>query len=101
MMRFGSTPSGKEEPPNSSSDITFTLDGEPIPAWEGDTIAAALYAIGKRAWRRSRYGDERGLLCGIGYCFDCLITVDGRPDIRACQTPVKEGMVVTTNLKRG
>jgi predicted molibdopterin-dependent oxidoreductase YjgC len=96
MMRFGSTPSSKVGPT-----ITFTLDGEPIPACEGDTIAAALYAIGKRAWRRSRYGDERGLLCGIGYCFDCLVTVDGRPDIRACQTLVIEGMVVTTNLNRG
>jgi predicted molibdopterin-dependent oxidoreductase YjgC len=101
MMRFGSTPCGKEGPPNSGSDVTFTLDGEPIRACEGDTIAAALYASGIRAWRRSHYGDERGLLCGIGYCFDCLVTVDGRPDIRACQTLVKEGMVVTTNLNRG
>jgi predicted molibdopterin-dependent oxidoreductase YjgC len=96
MMRYGGKPSGQEGPT-----ITFTVDGEPIVAYEGDTVAGALYATGRRAWRRSRFGDERGLLCGIGYCFDCLLTVDGRPDLRACQTLVQEGMVVTTNLERG
>lgn len=95
-MRFGEPHTEKEGPR-----LVFTLDGEIIPAYEGDTIAGALYAVGRRAWRRSRAGDERGLLCGIGYCFDCLVTVDGRPDLRACQTLVKDGMVVTTNLDRG
>ncbi len=95
-MRFGSNSSDKEGPT-----ITFSVDGESIPAYTGDTIAGALYAIGRRAWHRSRYGDERGVLCGIGYCFDCLVTVDGRPDLRACQTLVKEGMIVTTDLKQG
>ena len=95
-MRFGGRPFGKE-----GLAITFSLDGESIQAYEGDTIAGALYAAGRRAWHRSRYGDERGLLCGIGYCFDCLVTVDGRSDLRACQTLVKEGMVVTTDLKPG
>jgi predicted molibdopterin-dependent oxidoreductase YjgC len=94
MMRFGSSYSEKE-----SSAITFSVDGELLPAFPGDTIAGALYAIGRRAWHRSRYGDERGVLCGIGYCYDCLVTVDGKPDLRACQTLVKEGMVVTTDLK--
>jgi D-hydroxyproline dehydrogenase subunit gamma len=96
MMRFGSTPADKD-----SHAITILVDGEPIPAYSGDTVAGALYAIGRRAWHRSRYGDERGVLCGIGYCFDCLVTVDGRPDLRACQILVKEGMVVITNLKQG
>ncbi len=96
MMRFGQKPSEPDE-----HTITFSVDGEPIPACEGDTIASALYALGRRAWRLSRYGDERGLLCGIGYCFDCLVTVDGKTELRACQTLVKEGMVVITNLERG
>jgi predicted molibdopterin-dependent oxidoreductase YjgC len=96
MMRFGGKPSERVE-----LMITFSLDGESIQAYEGDTIASALYAVGRRAWHRSRYGDERGLLCGIGYCFDCLVTVDGKADLRACQILVKEGMIVTTNLNRG
>ncbi|GAB4480892.1 MAG: (2Fe-2S)-binding protein [Anaerolineales bacterium] len=79
--------------------INFTVDGESYTAFEGDTIASALYAIGKRAWRRSRAGGLRGILCGIGHCFDCLVTVNGIPNIRACQTLVEPGMIVTTNVE--
>ncbi len=83
---------GSEQP------ITFTVDGEPFSAYPGDTIAGALYAAGKRVWRHSRSGEARGIFCGMGVCFDCLVTVDGQPDQRACQTLVKPGMAVTTNL---
>jgi predicted molibdopterin-dependent oxidoreductase YjgC len=84
---------GSEQP------ISFTIDGEPCTAYPGDTIAAALYAAGKRAWRRSRAGEARGLFCGMGVCFDCLVSIDGVPNLRACQTLVQAGMAVTTNLK--
>ncbi|MCL4488278.1 MAG: (2Fe-2S)-binding protein [Chloroflexi bacterium] len=76
--------------------ITITVDEEPLAAFEGETIAGALLAAGRRAWRRTRRGQPRGLFCGIGLCFDCLVTVDGTPDVRACLTPVREGMVVET-----
>lgn len=92
MLRFGN---------ESQQPFTILFDGEPLEAYPGDTVASALYAAGRRAWRRSRAGDERGLLCGIGLCFDCLLTVDGIPDQRACQVTVKEGMVVQTNLEQG
>jgi predicted molibdopterin-dependent oxidoreductase YjgC len=88
-LRFG---------PAAGPRLTFTVDGEPVSAYPGDTIAAALYAKGRRAWRRSRQGDLRGLLCGIGVCFDCLVMVDGAPDQRACQIEVRDGMAVKTNL---
>jgi len=91
MLRFG-----KE----TQLPFTITVDGEPLAAYPGDTVASALYAAGKRAWRRSRAGDQRGLLCGIGLCFDCLLTVDGVPNQRACQIPVQDGMIVTTNLEQ-
>jgi hypothetical protein len=66
-------------------------------AYEGETVAAALLADGRRAFRRTvRRGEPRGLLCGMGVCFDCLVRVDGRPNVRACQTPVAEGMRVET-----
>jgi hypothetical protein len=89
MQRFG------EEKGNA---IHFIFDGEQLSAYPGDTIASALYALGRRSWRRSRAGDERGLLCGIGVCFDCLLAVDGIVNLRACQTLLTEGMVVETNL---
>jgi predicted molibdopterin-dependent oxidoreductase YjgC len=85
--------------PESERTLSFIVDGTPCIAYPGDTIAAALYAAGRRAWRRSRHGDLRGLLCGIGVCFDCLVTVDGIPNQRACQVEVRDGMAVETNLE--
>jgi predicted molibdopterin-dependent oxidoreductase YjgC len=76
-------------------EIHFQVDGQPILAYEGETIAVALIAAGHRAFRHTAKGEPRGVFCGIGMCFDCMINVDGR-NVRACLTPVREGMVVTT-----
>jgi predicted molibdopterin-dependent oxidoreductase YjgC len=82
--------------------IRLTYDGEPLCALEGQTIAAALLAAGHRAWRiTSQRGEPRGLFCGMGVCFDCLVSVDGRPNVRACQTTVAEGMCVQTQRGPG
>ena len=73
-------------------DIAFTLDGTAITAAEGQSIAAALIAGGVVSWRRTRFDDRpRGVFCGIGACFDCLITVNGEPNVRACLVQVREG----------
>lgn len=70
----------------------FTLDGRPIPFLPGQTIGAALMAAGVASWRTTRLEHRpRGMFCGIGICFDCLITVDGVPDQRACLVPAEEG----------
>ena len=65
-----------------------------VPAIEGETVAAALAAAGISALRRSRSGEARGIFCGMGVCFECLVTVDGRPAQRACMTKVRDGMSV-------
>ncbi len=80
--------------------ITIIVDGHPLPAHEGETIAGALLASGRRAWRGTRHGQPRGLYCGIGLCFDCLVAVNGTPNVRACLTPVAAGMVVETGTTR-
>jgi hypothetical protein len=76
--------------------VTITLDGVPLQAYLGETIAGALLANGRRAWRRTEGGEPRGLFCGMGICFDCMVTVDSVPNVRACITPVIEDMVVET-----
>lgn len=77
--------------------VDLTLDGEPLTARAGQTVGAALVDHGIRAWRTTRVeGRPRGLFCGIGVCYDCLITVDGRPGQRACLVPVATGMSITT-----
>ena len=75
--------------------IKFTFDSEEIIGYDGDTIASALYASGKRVIRRSfKYHRPRGLFCGIGQCSSCLVKVNGIPNQKACVTPIEEGMVV-------
>src|SRR5215470_17072024 len=74
--------------------IAFRFDGRELSALPGETIAAALAAAGIVALRQARSGAPRGPFCGMGVCFDCLVTVDGRPSQRACLTKVSAGMDV-------
>jgi glycine/D-amino acid oxidase-like deaminating enzyme len=76
--------------------ITLHFDGSLIPALDGETIAAALSAAGIVAFRRSASGGPRGLYCGMGACFECLVTVDGRIGQRACMTKAADGMVISS-----
>lgn len=75
--------------------ITIFLNGRPLPAYAGESVAAALMAEGHVAFRRTaRRGHLRGLFCGMGICYDCLVVIDGQPGRRACMTEVREGMAV-------
>ena len=77
--------------------IEIEVDGDRVEAFLGETVAAALVAAGRRTLRRTdRANAPRGLYCGIGVCFECLVGIDDRPRVRACQTPVAPGMRVDT-----
>jgi predicted molibdopterin-dependent oxidoreductase YjgC len=92
--RTGAAPRGRP--------LHFTFDGREVLAYEGETVAAALLAAGQRVLRLTgRRGEPRGLFCGMGVCFDCLVQVDGRPNVRACQTPAAEGLRVETQRGAG
>jgi predicted molibdopterin-dependent oxidoreductase YjgC len=72
---------------------TFELDGRPVDVVPGGSVAAALIAAGVSSWRTTRVaGRPRGLFCGIGACHDCLLTIDGVPNLRACLVPAAAGM---------
>jgi sarcosine oxidase subunit alpha len=83
--------------------ITFSFDGKPVEAYEGDTIGSALYAAGRRTFSRSfKYHRPRGLMCCAGQCPNCLVQVGDAPGVRACTEPVREGMQVEhMNAKPG
>jgi predicted molibdopterin-dependent oxidoreductase YjgC len=67
--------------------FTISLDGQKLIAYPGETIATVLLANGKRVFRHSQTkGEPRGLYCGMGICFECLVTLNGRANVRACQT---------------
>jgi len=75
--------------------IQIEVDGQLIPARQGEPIAAALLAAGIRVFRRTAKRNEpRGVYCAIGRCTDCAMTVNGRPNVRTCVTPAEDGMVV-------
>ena len=76
--------------------VTLMVNGRRVTAYEGETVHAALLAAGIRGVRKSNTGESRSVFCGMGVCFECLVTVDGVGDQRACMTVVRDGMVVET-----
>lgn len=88
---------GDPAEPRPGEAIAITVDGQPVKAWPGQSVAAALMADGRDSWRTTRGGERaRGVFCGIGSCFDCLVVVNGLPDVRACQRVVGAGDRIET-----
>ena len=82
--------------PGAATPITLVVDGEPVGGWAGQSVAGVLLAAGRVAWRTTAGGRPRGLFCGIGVCYDCLLTVNGLADVRACQRRATDGDVIST-----
>lgn len=72
--------------------IEIEVDSEPINAFEGESVAAALTAAGKLKINHDKDGNGRGVFCGMGVCYDCLVGIDDGPTQRACMTKVHAGM---------
>ena len=84
----------------NEAEIRFTFDGRRYRARKGDTVAGALYGSGVKILTRSiKFHRPRGLHCGSGDCPNCLVNVNGVPNVRSCITPVSEGMVVRSQNK--
>ena len=79
--------------------VTLKVDGKPIRARAGDTVAAAMLAAGIDHCRTTPVtGAPRAPYCLMGVCFDCLVTIDGVGSRQGCLVPVREGMAVETQL---
>ncbi len=73
--------------------VTITVDDQPVDAYLGETVAAALWAVGIRSLSHSvKKKEARGMYCGMGVCFSCRVTINGVPNVLACQTAVAKGM---------
>jgi predicted molibdopterin-dependent oxidoreductase YjgC len=78
------------------------VDGRNVLAYEGETIAAVLLAAGIRVSRLTpKKHEPRGVYCGIGICHECVMVVNGVPDIRICQTLATPGCKVATQRGLG
>jgi sarcosine oxidase subunit alpha len=79
--------------------VALTVDGKPVRARSGDTVAAALLSAGIDHCRTTPVtGAPRAPYCLMGVCFDCLVTIDGVGSRQACLVPVQEGMKVETQI---
>ncbi|MCU0510704.1 MAG: (2Fe-2S)-binding protein [Anaerolineae bacterium] len=80
--------------------VAVTIDGRPAQAYLGETVAAVLLAEGIRVFSRDADGRPHGFNCGMGICYECAVTVDGAPNVRACVTPVAAGMAIETGARQ-
>lgn len=76
-----------------SNSITIQINGEAFYAEPGASLASVIQTYSSTFRRSPKYAEPRGLYCGMGVCFECMVVVDGKP-MRACITPVSEGMTV-------
>lgn len=83
--------------PSKGSRVLFTYDGVEMEGYEGEPIAMALKAAGVEVHRfTAKRHEPRGIFCAIGRCTDCVMVVDGKPNVRTCMTPLAAGMDVRT-----
>lgn len=93
LLPFGDDPI-KPAPPTP---VAITVDGVSVSGVAGQSLAGVILASGTLSFRRtSAQGRPRGVFCGIGFCFDCLVEVNGQRDVRACQRRAADGDVVTS-----
>jgi predicted molibdopterin-dependent oxidoreductase YjgC len=85
---------------NDYPHLNIRIDKKDCSVPVGISVAAALMANNTKIFRQTAEDEARGLFCGMGVCYDCLVTIDGIPDQRACMTQVREGMRVSTAVNR-
>ena len=80
----------------SGAAVGIVVDGRGVEARAGDTVAAAMLAAGLARMHSTPRGQPRGTYCAMGACHDCVVTIDGVGNRRACMVEVEDGMNVRT-----
>jgi D-hydroxyproline dehydrogenase subunit gamma len=78
--------------------VTISVNGKAVRVPPGTLLAAAIERAGVSSFHASVRGEPRGPLCGMGVCFECCVTINGKAYARSCLTPCEEGMEVQTNV---
>ena len=81
--------------------VAIVLDGCPVTAYEGETIATVLLVEDKRACYRTRSDQPRMMFCNMGACFECRVRVTLGETVRwvlACTTAVESDMRIDTGV---
>ena len=77
--------------------VTISVNGKPISVAPGTMVACAVAQAGVSSFSSSIRGEPRGPLCGMGVCFECCVTINGRAHSRSCLTLCEDGMEVRTD----
>jgi sarcosine oxidase subunit alpha len=77
--------------------IALRVNGAPVTVAAGVTVSAAIALAGIATFRRSITGEPRAPLCGMGICFECRVTINGREHRRSCQIQCEPGMEVQSD----
>jgi hypothetical protein len=83
--------------PTKAETVRLRVDGLTLDVPAGCMVSAAVAMAGASRFRRSVTGQPRAPLCGMGICFECRVTIDGRPHCKSCQIPCVAGMEVKTD----
>lgn len=84
--------------PRPEGALRLTLDGAPLHAHAGESLAAAILCHSGEASRTTGRYSPRTAFCMMGVCFDCLVEVNGQPNVQACMTQAQDGMKVRRQL---
>jgi D-hydroxyproline dehydrogenase subunit gamma len=83
--------------PQTTERVKISVDGADVIVHAGTSVASAILSAGIVRFRRSVTGEARSALCGMGICFECRVTIDGKAHARSCQIICTDGMVVRTD----
>jgi len=77
--------------------VPVCINGKWTHAYPGESVMAALLGQGVRIFRHTASGMPRAPVCNMGVCFECVVTINGKPMQRSCLTPIQDGMVIETD----
>lgn len=80
--------------------MTVHINGQPVTAAIGETVLSVIQSLGLRQIARNDHNQISGAYCGMGVCQCCLVRINGRHKRRACQTVVRDGMQIQTQVNR-
>jgi predicted molibdopterin-dependent oxidoreductase YjgC len=79
----------------SHSSVAVQINGREVCVPAGASVAAAALLAGAGPTRTSPVdGSPRAPFCMMGVCFECLMSIDGEPEVQACMVAARAGMVV-------
>lgn len=86
--------------PLVQADMTVHINGQAVSAAIGETVLSVIQSLGVRQIARNDHDQISGAYCGMGVCQCCLVKINGRHKRRACQTVVRDGMLIETQINR-